>query len=237
MDAIISMTTWKRRIALAGPVIFSFLSLEPICDFKVVLVLSSNEFPGKEKDIPIDLVRLQVHPRFEILWTDKNTKAYKKYFPVRRKYPNVPIITVDDDEPAKENFLSALWKMHKTDETRVIYGYNGTPCGRGGIDCVRYGVGLYPPNSLFPLDEKFGMDFFKDMDDEYMRFLHVMKGTKYFEINAHSILHIQAVAQDSAMQTIMATQWKEISKMWDTVWAVFPEFHRIWNKNSKKSNR
>ena len=80
------------------------------------------------------------------------------------------------------------------------------------------------------------MDFFKDMDDEYMRFLHVMKGTKYFEINAHSILHIQAVAQDSAMQTIMATQWKEISRMWDTVWAVFPEFHRIWNKNSKKSN-
>ena len=236
MDCIISMTSWKRRIRDIGPVIFSFLQLEPVCDFRVVLVLSSDEFPGKERDIPEGLVKLQAHPRFELLWTDKNTRAFKKFFPTARKYPDVPIITVDDDEPARPNFLRDIWNLHLKDRRRVVYGYDGVPHGRHGIDCVRYGVGLYPPGSLYPLDEKFGMDFFRDMDDEYMRFLHVLAGSRYFEIDARSVLYCQAAGQDSAMQRIMRGQWRDIPGMWENVWRAFPELHRKWKKNVGMAN-
>lgn len=237
MDCIISMTSWRRRIKDIGPVIFSFLELEPVCDFKVVLVLASDEFPGKERDIPADLVKLQAHPRFEILWTDKNTRAYKKYFPTRRKYQDVPIITVDDDEPARPNFLRDIWNMHLKDEKRVIYGYNGVPCRLPGIDCVRYGFGLFPAGSLYPLDEAFGMELFHDMDDEYMRFLHVLGGSRYYQINAHSVLYCQAIHQEAAMQRIMAGQWKDIQEMWDIVWRAFPELHKRWERNRNMNNR
>lgn len=236
MDCIISMTSWRRRINDIGPVIFSFLELEPVCDFRVVLVLSSDEFPGKERDIPESLVRLQAHPRFEILWCKENSRAFKKYFPTRRKYPSVPIITVDDDEPARPNFLRDIWNLHLKDRKRVVYGYNGVPCRLPGIDCVRYGFGMFPPGSLYPLDEKFGMEFFRDMDDEYMRFLHVLAGSRHFQLNALSVLHCQAIDQDSAMQRIMRGQWTDIPGMWDRVWRVFPELHRLWKRNVGKPN-
>lgn len=237
MDCIISMTSWRRRIRDVGPVLFSFLQLEPACDFRVVLVLSSDEFPGKDREIPEELVRLRTHPRFELLWTGPNTRAFKKYFPVRRKYPDIPIITVDDDEPARPNFLADIWNLHLKDRKRVVYGYNGVPCGRHGIDCVRYGFALFPPGSLYPLGEDFGMDFFRDMDDEYMRFLHVLAGTKYFQLNAHSVLHCQAVDQESAMQRNMRGQWRDIPEMWGAVWKAFPELHERWKRNVGTSNR
>lgn len=235
-ELIISMTSWKRRINDVGMVLYSFMKLEPVCDFKVVLVLSSDEFRDKEKELPKDLLLLKKHPRFELLWSAKNTKAYKKYFPTYRKYPEVPIVTVDDDAPAKPNFLSTLWNLHLKDPKRVIYGYNGTPQNREGIDYVRYGVGLFPPKSLFQLDEQFGIDIFGDMDDEFFRLLHVLAGSKYYAINAYDVLHIQAINQDSALGAQIGIQWKFIPSIWNDLFKRMPKLHKLWTENVSKSN-
>jgi len=236
MDCIISMTSWKRRIADIGPVIYSFLALEPICDFRVVLVLSSDEFRGKEKDIPRGILAMTKHPRFEILWTGKNTRAYKKYYPTYRKYPGVPIITVDDDAPAKPNFLKDIWKVHMKDPKRVVYGYNRYPCNRKGIDCVRYGFGMFPPGSLFPLDEEFGMRVFGNMDDEHFRLCHVLAGTKYFNINAYDVLHINLIDQESSLSDEIGARYRELDDIWDRMFREMPELHKLWKKNVAMSN-
>lgn len=143
---------------------------------------------------------------------------------------------IDDDSPAHEDFVEKMMELHNKDTKRVIYGYHMVPHNLPGIDCVRYGVALYPPKSLFPLDEHFGRKFFKDMDDEYMRLLHVLAGTQYFEIKASDVLCIQAGAQDVAMQRIMANQWGEIRGMWDTLFAAMPELKKLWDKNVVKRN-
>lgn len=235
-ELIISMTSWHRRIRDVGFVIYSFLNLEPVCDFKVVLALSSDEFPGKEKDLPKDILKLNNHPRFEIIWEKKNTKAYKKYFITARKYPDVPIVTVDDDAPAKENFLSTLWKLHTKDPKRVIYGYNRFPWKGRGIDYVRYGVALFPPKSLYPLDEDFGISIFGDMDDEFFRLLHVLAGSKYFAINAYDVLWIQAVQQESSLSKEIGSKWSEIPMIWKRLFRDMPKLKELWDKNVKTSN-
>jgi hypothetical protein len=231
------MTSWKGRInsEILRLTLFSFIKQPKVCNFKVILVLSTDEFPMKEVELPAELVTvIKLAPNAELMWTGANTKAYKKYFPVARAYPDVPIITVDDDSPAKNNFLTTLWELHTKDPDRVIYGYNHVLPDltlNGCIDNVRYGVALYPPNSLYPLDETFGHEFFKDMDDEFMRLLHVLNGTRYRAVDAYSILHMQASNQDVAMGRIMSDQWGQISSMWNKLWKVSPELKKIWDKN------
>ena len=53
--AIISLTSWKARINTVGLTIFSLIKRCP--GFHIVLVLSTNEFPAKEAELP-DTVRV-----------------------------------------------------------------------------------------------------------------------------------------------------------------------------------
>ena len=239
-SVVVSLTSWRGRIRseIVQLVLFSLLRQKTKYRYKVVLVLSEEEFPRKEAELPVNIVNLvEQVPNMELLWdSNGNTKAYKKYFPVQRKYPDIPIITIDDDSPAHEDFVERMMELHNKDTKRVIYGYHMVPHNLGGIDCVRYGVALYPPKSLFPLDENFGRKFFKDMDDEYMRLLHVLAGTRYFEIKASDVLCIQAGAQDVAMQKLMAHQWGEIRDMWDKLFTVMPKLKTLWDKNVRKTN-
>lgn len=238
-SVVVSLTSWRGRIysEIVQLVLFSLLKQKTKYRYKVVLVLSTDEFPKKEAELPANIVKLaEKVENVELLWDSGNSKAYKKYFPVQRKYPDIPIITIDDDSPAHEDFVEKMMELHNKDTKRVIYGYHMVPHNFGGIDCVRYGVALYPPKSLFPLDEHFGRKFFKDMDDEYMRLLHVLAGTQYFEIKASDVLCIQAGAQDVAMQRIMANQWGEIRGMWETLFAAIPELKKLWDKNVVNRN-
>lgn len=242
MDCIISLTSWKKRIdsEILQLTLYSLISQPHICDFKVILVLSTLEFPNRDADLPANLVKLvRRTPNAEILYVRDNTKAYKKYFPVVRKYPNVPIITVDDDSIAKPFFLPYLWSIHQEYPERVIYGYNkklSKVAGDGTIKNVRYGVALYPPCSLYKLDEYFGRKYFKDMDDEFMKLLHVLNATHYYPVNAHDLLHMQIGMQNVAMGKIMHEQWDELDDMWNALWKAHPELHKIWKRNSKLSN-
>lgn len=241
-QVIVSLTSWKGRLynELTGPVIFSFVDQESPVPFKVVLVLSSDEFTGKEKDVPKDILTMaRGCDRFEILWVAENSGPYKKFFPVRRKYPDLPIITVDDDSPAKPNFMKDMWKLHTKYPDRVIYGCSGKVdswIGPHSIDCVRYGVGMFPPGALYDLDERFGMKYFKFMDDEFMRLLCLLKGTHYFPVEANSLMIMQAFAQDKAIGRTHAREFREINDMWGTLGRERPDLKKIWEKNRKIRN-
>ena len=241
-QVIAALTSWKERIynELTGPVLYSYISQESPVPFKVVLVLSSDEFPEKEKEVPKDIMKMaRGCDNFEILWCRENTGPYKKYFPVRKKYPDLPIITVDDDSTAYPHFMKTLWELHRKNPDRVIYGCDGKPyswIGKRSIDCVRYGVALYPPGSTYDLDEQFGMKYFKFMDDEFMRLLCLLNRTHYVSIDANSVLVINAFAQDKAIGRVHGREFKEISEMWGRLGHEHPELKKIWVENRKIPN-
>ena len=122
---IVSLTSWKDRInELTLPkVLFRLFRQETNIQYKVVMVLSEEEFPLKEKELPKELVLFnKTIDNFEILWTYKNTKALKKLNPTINKYPNLPIITLDDDTLLEKYVIDDLYNLNKKYPDRIITG-------------------------------------------------------------------------------------------------------------------
>lgn len=141
-DAIISMTSWKKRINTTSQTIFSLLKNCP--GFKIVLTLCTEEFPNKEKDLPKDLLEIVNNDYVEILWVKDNTYTFKKMLPTMKKYPNVPIITADDGVRYYRNYAEELYQLWLKNPNKII-SYNnwkrlGVTFGGGGS-----GI-LFPPN-------------------------------------------------------------------------------------------
>lgn len=123
--AIISLTSWRARINTVGKTIYSLLKNCP--GFHIVLVLSEEEFPKKEKELPEDLIILSKY--FEILWVYKNYKSFKKVLFTMDKYRDVPIISADDDCLYTCNYAEELYeKWLENKNFPVIYSYHVKKC-------------------------------------------------------------------------------------------------------------
>jgi hypothetical protein len=142
--AIISLTSWKARINSVYATIFSIIKHNP--GFHIVLVLSENEFPNKEADLP-DKLREQIkYDVIEVIWTKRNYKVFKKIIPTMAKYPNVPIISADDGIVYIRNFAEILYTRWLRNQdcifvNEVHHGYN-ISWGAGGWGTI------YPPNAF-----------------------------------------------------------------------------------------
>lgn len=114
--AVIALTSWKKRIHTVGLTIFNlFYMCGP--EFHIVLTLSEEEFPRKERGLPRDLVLMNRAGVFEILWVKKNYKAFKKWLFCSKRFPLVPIISADDDCIYTCNYANELynaWTHNKT---------------------------------------------------------------------------------------------------------------------------
>lgn len=143
--AIISLTSWKERIDTCSKTIFSLLKMCP--GFHIVLVLSEEEFPQREKELPEYLTTLLENNLIELLWIYKNYKSYKKWIFTSDKYKNVPIISADDDCIYHFNFAEELYVEWKKTPTNVIRypGPKNTPWDHS----VSGPWTIYPPFVFF----------------------------------------------------------------------------------------
>ena len=107
--AIISLTSWKARINTVGKTLYSLLKMCP--GFHIVLVLSEEEFPKKEEELPEELMLFVDNDLIEILWVYKNYKAFKKVLFTMDKYRDVPVISADDDCIYIINYAQELYDI------------------------------------------------------------------------------------------------------------------------------
>ena len=107
--AIISLTSWKARINTVGKTLYSLLKMCP--GFHIVLVLSEEEFPKKEEELPEELMLFVDNDLIEILWVYKNYKSFKKVLFTMDKYRDVPVISADDDCIYIINYAQELYDI------------------------------------------------------------------------------------------------------------------------------
>lgn len=153
-DVIVSLTTFKGRIYdnTVYEVIMALLHQKTQYNYKVVLVLAEEEFKNKN-EIPQYIKQLLYdYSNFELLWTVKDTRPLKKLDPTLEKYPDLPIITLDDDDYCYINMVENVVNEHRKNP----YYAMGTLIEKT-FNFVKWiaGVRIWPPHCLyeFPLDD------------------------------------------------------------------------------------
>ena len=144
IKAVVALTSWKKRINTVGLTIFN---LKCVCgrDFHIVLTLAEEEFPGKESELPEDLMLMNKAEVFEILWCKRNSRAFKKILYAMQKYRTIPIISADDDSIYRFNYANELyrqWLRHKN--ARICYWCSDILGNGSAINTSGYAT-LHPP--------------------------------------------------------------------------------------------
>jgi len=200
--AIISLTSWKARINTVSKTLFSLIKQCP--GFHIVLVLSEEEFPQKEKELPENLMILVNNNMIEILWVYKNYKSFKKIFFTMRKYNHVPIISADDGCIYINNFAEELYNKWLLNKNKIIsfakFEHYNIVLGGGGC-----GI-LYPPGCFNDFDLNMLTDYVIEslQDDGFIGCLAKKLNIQYYFIypNRNDFLkHITYIDLTNAFTT------------------------------------
>ncbi len=108
-ELIVSLTSFPARIHLVRYAIHSLLkqSLKPN---RLVLWLGEDKFPGKEADLPAELLALKALG-LEIRWC-RDLRAATKLIPSLREWPEAIIVTADDDLHYPRHWLRSLYQSY-----------------------------------------------------------------------------------------------------------------------------
>lgn len=143
--ACISLTSWKARINTVSKTLYSLIKMCP--GFHIVLVLSKDEFPLMEKELPDNLMLFVENKLIELFWIKPNLKSFKKVLFTMDKYRDVPIISADDDCIYTCNYAQELYDAWTKDK-KSIYTYDLNPGKSRGFSWCRGPATIYPTNSF-----------------------------------------------------------------------------------------
>lgn len=126
-DAIIlSMTTWPPREQSAIQTMRSLVGQSYDTQVHFVLALSLDEWDADHTRPWLansdNIVKEMEDAGVEILWDENNIKSHKKLIPALEKYPDNPILVVDDDLQQQQGWLQTFIDDHRAHPSDIIYG-------------------------------------------------------------------------------------------------------------------
>lgn len=220
---IISLTSHPGRISCIHICIDSLMK-QTYRNRKIILWLSLNQFPHKEKSIPETLLTLNNIDDFEIRWVEDDLKPHKKYYYACQEFKKYPIIIVDDDVIYDSNMVRKLVDSYKKypkcischranlmllRKDRTFRAYNTWPMGYTLLtDTPSYqllptGVGgiLYPPNALpdYTFDTSIIKKYCLLCDDLWLKMMTVLNGFKTVVVKDYLPYKLIDGSQDVAL--------------------------------------
>ena len=200
MNLVVSMTSYPARIGVAHYALFSVMS-QSLKPDAVILWLTEEEFPGKEKDVPEEVLRLRDNG-LTIGWTE-NLRSYTKLVPSLRAYPDSVIVTADDDLFYLNGWLERLHADYENNGRRtMVHAHRAhrialddrmlprpyadwTPAKQNlpGASFLNFATGfggvLYPPGALHPdaVDAAKFLALAPHADDVWFWAMAVLNGT------------------------------------------------------------
>ena len=118
---IVSMTSYPARIQYVPAVVASLLAQTKKAD-RIVIYLSSDQFPGQEADLPEALRTGDRDKDVFLCWVEGDLKPHKKYFYAFREFPEDIVVTVDDDVEYPREMLESFWETHLQYPKAVVAG-------------------------------------------------------------------------------------------------------------------
>ncbi len=118
---IVSLTSYPARIQYVPETVASLLRQTRPAD-KILLVLSGDQFPGREADLPEVLCDGQRDPLVELRWVAGDLKPHKKYYYAFREFPDDLILTVDDDVVYPPEMFENFWATHLEYPDAIVAG-------------------------------------------------------------------------------------------------------------------
>ncbi|WP_216634165.1 hypothetical protein, partial [Helicobacter sp. CLO-3] len=230
-EIVISFTSYPKRINQVCYTIYSILT-QTYKPNRVVLYLSTQEFPNKLDDLPQKLLAFCKHG-LEIRFVEQNYRPYNKILFALKDFPESIIITIDDDifyPPfIIERLVSSYQKIpdaiHCHWASKVLFDENNNilPYMSWGWICDAtpsilnsvqgFGGALYPPHCLHKSifdSEKF-LKLSPTSDDIWIWAMAVLNNTKTHRILNYCYFYdyvtIKRSSQDSALgRTINCTK-------------------------------
>lgn len=123
---IVSMTSYPKRITNVGKAIFFLLTKQTVKPDEIHLWLSTEEFPNKEKNLPLDLQQLLENNAATIHWLPKNTYVHKRHEYFKIAQDNDLVFLIDDDVRYADNLIENVMNVHKKFNNCIVC-YNRYP--------------------------------------------------------------------------------------------------------------
>lgn len=122
---VVSFTTYPARIDNVWMVVDSIVR-QTMRPFVIELWLSEENFPKKELELPLTLMKYKLRGFLDIKWVKEDLKPHKKYFYSFLQHKDKFVVTIDDDLYYRRDMIALLWKIYEK--------FPNSVCGhRGGI--------------------------------------------------------------------------------------------------------
>lgn len=124
---IISITSWPPRYQTAHMVFQNIIrqakAAKLMNRIHIVLVLSEEEACDvRFRQDACDLIRRMEKLNVEVIYDKGNIRSHKKLIPTIEKYPDNPILVVDDDVIQPDGWLQTFVRDHDAHTEDIIYG-------------------------------------------------------------------------------------------------------------------
>ena len=226
---VVSLTTYPRRIGSIPAVLESIYNQTRKPD-EVVLWLAEAQFPGKENELPEELLKWMEDGLLSVRWCD-DLKPHKKYFYALQEYTDDLVVTVDDDLLYSRDMLASLYASYllypeavstvrahlmMLDEQNRIMPYNtwiqetDRCIHKPSMQLMATGGAgvLYPPN-LFRkefFDKGAIMENCPWADDLWLKAMQVVSGVSVVVARPHEQLQYLPGTQEEALHQVNVRQ-------------------------------
>lgn len=141
-EIIASMTSYPARIDKTCPSAIWHILQQTMLPDKILLILSIDEFPNKEKNLPKSILALtEICEKIKVVWSNGNLKAYKKSIEAIKLYPYSIIIQVDDNMILPNNYFKTIYNEYvhhyrQCAVTSANYKIHGVYYSLYGANCL-----------------------------------------------------------------------------------------------------
>lgn len=172
IDFIVSVTSFGERMNNMLPKILESLYAQTNQNFKVCITLTQEDFDTITNQFLKD--RIQTG-EYKVIIADQNLKPHLKYFYAMQMYPDMPIVTIDDDTLLPNIAFDELYSTYSRCGKQYVYGRQVFEYRGLGYSILGSRT-LYadePPNHKFMIEGFSGVlypprvfgDFYKDENE------------------------------------------------------------------------